>query len=407
MLINASSINSVALNGQLAGAGGSLSEALADDLAFNTTSNYLLSYLSTATSEIVLNTTADSLSYLLIIDSLNVSDVTKALLSDIVVLEVLLLNTSVQSTAQFHLLVTEYITVLDNLGIVINASITDSISMLSPVTNFLNNITTIAEVISLNTSLSTKVTFLNTIVDLIKILDSAELSNLLTIVDSMLLQTTIQNLYVGLANTISNILINTTVQNTLAHLMSISDSLLLDENLSSKAILSALLEDVIIIRLPESEDTEKYSTFLYSPETSAVTEYSNYNFKGCARFLDNYLFYNDSGLYKRGGSKDDGADVVAKIALAGLTFGTSNLKSIPSAYLGVSNSDSIILRVSVDGKAQVYYQLNKHTEDLHTQKIALGKGLIGRYFQFELITSADTFNLESIEFLPIMLNRKI
>ena len=42
-----------------------------------------------------------------------------------------------------------------------------------------------------------------------------------------------------------------------------------------------------------------------------------------------------------------------------------------------------------------------------TQKVDIGKGLIGRYFQFELITQASEFNLEAIEFMPLEIRRKL
>ena len=83
------------------------------------------------------------------------------------------------------------------------------------------------------------------------------------------------------------------------------------------------------------------------------------------------------------------------------------MKQVPAIYLGVDSTDKVILKVRVDGKAEVHYQLNKFTNNLMTQKIDIGKGLIGRYFQFELLTEASEFNMESIEFYPLEIRRKL
>ncbi len=63
--------------------------------------------------------------------------------------------------------------------------------------------------------------------------------------------------------------------------------------------------------------------------------------------------------------------------------------------------------IGVDGRKEAVYKLNKRTDNLQTQKFPLSKGLIGRYFQFELVTNANTFNLESIEFYPLIIKRKL
>jgi hypothetical protein len=91
-----------------------------------------------------------------------------------------------------------------------------------------------------------------------------------------------------------------------------------------------------------------------------------------------------------------------------MDFGTSNLKSIPQVYLGITQDSSIIMKVAVDGKAETYHKLDLATNHLSTQRIKLPKGHIGRWFQFELVSeTVSEFNLDSIEFYLMPFRRKI
>ena len=91
-----------------------------------------------------------------------------------------------------------------------------------------------------------------------------------------------------------------------------------------------------------------------------------------------------------------------------MAFGTSSLKQVPEALLGVNNTGKVVLVISVDGSHTAYYQLNPASQNLETQQIKIGKGLYGRYWQFELVTvDNSTFDLDTFEFFPVSFGRKI
>lgn len=187
-----------------------------------------------------------------------------------------------------------------------------------------------------------------------------------------------------------------------------TDTITQSDLANTSSLFNSFLSDSLIISIKDGDSGAEYISYLLSPETFSVSTYSNYNFYNSARYLDNYLFINSQGLFKYGGDTDNSEDITATIKTAALSFGTSNLKQIPNFYLGLSNSNKIVLKVSVDGKAVTYYKLNKTSENLTTQKISIGKGLIGRYFQFELITQENTqLEVESLEFYPLILKRKL
>jgi hypothetical protein len=187
----------------------------------------------------------------------------------------------------------------------------------------------------------------------------------------------------------------------------ISDNLELNSSFTSIEHILETLEDGFVISIPGSLIPDTYLAYLLNAETNSVSKYTNYNFTSCTKFGSKYLFGNSTGLYEYGGTSDDGEKITAHLKTVAYNFGTSNLKQVPDIYLGGTNSDKMIVKVSVDNKASVYYRLNRKIDNLSTQRIQLGKGLIGRYFQFELITDSIDLDLEALEFYPIVLKRKI
>jgi hypothetical protein len=174
---------------------------------------------------------------------------------------------------------------------------------------------------------------------------------------------------------------------------------------------SFYLEDITeAVRLFVSRGNDLgYEAFVMNPENYALSRYDNFNFKDSCRFKDDYLFSNEEGIFRLEGVYDYPTKyITSKIKTASLDFGTSNKKQVPKMYIGTTNSGSIILKVSVDGRNSTYYQLNLATENLDTQLIDIGKGLIGRYFQFELSTKGNSaFDVDELELFPILLGRKV
>ena len=168
------------------------------------------------------------------------------------------------------------------------------------------------------------------------------------------------------------------------------------------------LVDGIQFLVSFDDGTHTYTGVTMSPETFGITEYDNYPFSGSTLFDGEYLLTNTSGLYKMEGVKDEDAFITSKIKTASIDFETSNVKQVPKVYLGIDNDTSLILRVNVDGTLGATYQLDLDKDNLSTQLIDIGKGLKGRYWQFELQSKGNTvFDLDEIELYPIVFGRKI
>ena len=181
----------------------------------------------------------------------------------------------------------------------------------------------------------------------------------------------------------------------------------LDSDLNNRLNILSRVSESLLIKVPTGTIGE-YSTYSLSPETKGLTTYTNYNFDGsCETSKGDYLFYNSQGIYKYGGKYDDGDNILMKLKTSAITLGNDYLKSIPNAYLGITSDKQVILKVSVDGKGTFTYKLNKHTNNLRTQKVAIGKGIKGHYYQFELITDSTNLSLDTMEFLVVTLRREI
>ncbi len=175
-----------------------------------------------------------------------------------------------------------------------------------------------------------------------------------------------------------------------------------------QAIYTQLLVDDFNLIINSSLLGGTYSGWIMNPENYAVSNYSNYDFIGNTAFNYKSLYCSSSGLYETGGVLDEASYIESRIKTSTMAFGTSSLKQVPEALLGVNNTGKVVLVISVDGSHTAYYQLNPASQNLETQQIKIGKGLYGRYWQFELVTvDNSTFDLDTFEFFPVSFGRKI
>lgn len=188
----------------------------------------------------------------------------------------------------------------------------------------------------------------------------------------------------------------------------IGESFSIADDISATGIFQALIEENISFGLVVTIDGTVYEGWLMNAETLSVWNYNNFDFNSITRFGDHYLMANANGLWEMEGAFDDGEAIIAKIKTASMDFGISGLKQISQIILGVVSSGKLVLKVSVDGQQTVYYELKAGTNGLENQKIKLGKGLHGRYWQFELITKDNSdLDLDSFEALPYVFGRRL
>lgn len=296
---------------------------------------------------------------------------------------------------------------VDSIYAGLRGGITESIVLSSTLSSIQSKVIELEETIKLTHSLQEKVVYLTLLTETLRVLDLIDHGKLESLTDQIILQDSINSLGRLVNVLLESIGITSTVTPNTINLISLSDTFSINSTSLAKGIMKESVDESFILSIPTASGQDTYLAYLLSPETMSVSNYNNYNFDGCTKFKDKYLFFNSTGLYEYGGKRDNNSVYSAYVETIAFNFGSSNLKQVPSIYLGHTSSGYIYLKVKTDGRKESHYKLNKRTENLNTQKIDIGKGLISRYFQFELVTDADDFSVESIDFYPVELRRKI
>lgn len=192
-----------------------------------------------------------------------------------------------------------------------------------------------------------------------------------------------------------------------------TDDLAVTDAVALNVRAGATTEDTISFIGGMTVDGEIYVGVVMNTENKAITEYMNFNFNSMARAgVDRYLAAKADGIYKLGGDTDDTAEISAHITTKMFDFGADTFKRMDRAYLGVRNDGELVLKVvtrNTDGeKHENWYELEETSPTLRTQRVKIGKGLKSHFWQFTLINKQGSdFELDSIEFKPIILSRRI
>jgi hypothetical protein len=144
-------------------------------------------------------------------------------------------------------------------------------------------------------------------------------------------------------------------------------------------------------------------------ETMALTTYSNYPFNSFATFNGVFLGAAPTGIFALSGADDAGVPIDAAARGGSSDFSTSHRKRVDRVYVGYRADGDMILRVFTDEIHVRDYRLRATGRPgLHGNHVRLGKGLVSRYWQFELrnVDGAD-FQMNMIELEPTTLPRRV
>lgn len=172
-------------------------------------------------------------------------------------------------------------------------------------------------------------------------------------------------------------------------------------------IVTALMNSVIDIGAVTPTFDNPGNVWVLNDTSGATSTYIDYPFNSYARIGDSYYGALSDGLYKLGGTTDDGDDIRASMSLGQLDFGTKISKRVTDVYVGLSSTGLLVLRVTANGQTFNYVQ-KRDAADQRVQRFVLGKGLQGNFLSFELFNSDNTdFDISSIEFAAVPLTRRI
>lgn len=149
-------------------------------------------------------------------------------------------------------------------------------------------------------------------------------------------------------------------------------------------------------------------TLAISLEGGGTTRYEGFDFNSYAKIGAGYFGCRPDGIYQLDGDTDAGDRIRAMVRFGKQAFGTSALKRITHAYVGVSGRGRLILKVIAEGQ-EYLYAARRYDEELQVQRFDLGKGLRANWLAFELHSpdGEDFDDMASVEFAVVPLNRRI
>lgn len=226
-----------------------------------------------------------------------------------------------------------------------------------------------------------------------------------TVTDTILVTDGVTQAYLPGATVNEIITLTETLQRRFIIRMDLADGVILGNTDSLSQILSASLTDGVMITAGFMSSSGEFTTWAVNARTGATSEYTNYEFNSFAMVGNRYVGASPLGIFELAGDDDAGTDIIASLKNGWMQFGGSKFSSFKGAYLGVRGGGEFVLKiVTGDGKT---YNYSVTAESMKTTRVQMGKGLRARYFSFELISTGQDFDLDSIEFIPLVAQRRV
>lgn len=181
-----------------------------------------------------------------------------------------------------------------------------------------------------------------------------------------------------------------------------------DVGMSASQVLEAALSALTYGGVSLLDPGAAHSVWSVLPENGASASYESFPFNSFARIGGRNYGASDTGIYELEGGDDAGAPIHASIHLGKRNFDSPALKGISYAYLGVSSTGRMVVRVTApDGKSYLY-QTRRSDDYMATQRADFGKGLRAHFLGLEIYNQdgAD-FTLDKLEFVVNELKRRI
>lgn len=157
-----------------------------------------------------------------------------------------------------------------------------------------------------------------------------------------------------------------------------------------------------------------WTTWAINTRTSAVTEYQNWQFNSYVQIGNEYYGANQNGLWLLNNQTDNGANIETDVASGLIDIGGGHYTQLDGVYIGMRVSDNareFILKLNVpddiNANQTITYVYTFRPFNMRSTRISIGKGFRHRYFQWELVSPGPDFDLDTIEFIPLISKRRV
>lgn len=301
---------------------------------------------------------------------------------------------------------TEILVLYDHIYPLVEESLTDTLTYEATQSQQYNRIAQIVETLALDGAFDDTLNATNIIAATMVLWDVISYAKKMELTETLLLGADMTAKWEGYVQLVDTLLFDDVIFQS-GLIVVLTDTMAMSASISSSAILKSIITDTIEFYGSVHFDGEEYLALSYNTQSGGISEFTNYAFNS---FSYPYAA-NSDGIYKLDDSIDDnGVAIDASIRTGLMDFGTSLKKQVPVAYIGLTEEGRCLLRViSTDHgiKKERWYEVNARNNALDNTRIKMGKGVKGRYWQFELSNiEGEDFGIESLEMLPFILKRR-
>jgi hypothetical protein len=150
---------------------------------------------------------------------------------------------------------------------------------------------------------------------------------------------------------------------------------------------------------------ELYNAMAVNIKNAALTEYTGFAFNHMVIFNGQTVAFSDAGAFLLGGDLDVAAEINSVAELAPTDFGSSNMKRMPYMYIGTKTGAAMLVSTIAD-EDEILASLTATVGRNRRAKMARGKK--ARYWAAKIQNrNGEDFAIDSIEYLPMALGRKV
>lgn len=194
----------------------------------------------------------------------------------------------------------------------------------------------------------------------------------------------------------------------------LADSLDMSDTATALSEILAGIRDGFYVTLTINTGDDIYTAWVMTPETKAMRSYTNWEFNSYATLGGQFLGAGKAGIYRMGGTTDDGTAIRASIRTGLLNFDTQNMKAVSRAYIGATTGGNLLLRVQATTTKgvlveQTYRLVPAVTGALRQHRQGVGRGFQSVYWTFELANDTDgaDFEVTNWHVLPVTLSGRL
>lgn len=168
-----------------------------------------------------------------------------------------------------------------------------------------------------------------------------------------------------------------------------------------------LFVSYINAQTPDRQPQAASEVWAINLDSAATTRYENFSFNSFAQIGAKHYGAKYDGIYELDGDTDSGDSIAASVNLGRRDMDAQQLKRLDAAYIAVSSTGTMYLRVTDhDGKMYTYSTRRSSTK-IEQQRIDVGRGLRANFMTFEVVGIGADFEIAGLEFMAVALDRRI